>query len=333
LQRERGSVNIIARSSGALGFGAPSLPVEEGAELSATAAACGHHGEVLQGVFEARRGFERGLVSLPCASLRSEATARVSRDGEDRVAPGWRKKAVRAARLTLDALGHPDRRVDLTVTSNVPVAHGFGSSTTDVVAAIRAVAAAVGGRLDASAVAELAVSAEVASDATMFDRAVLFAQRKGRVIEDYLGPLPAVEVLGFSSSAGGGVDTLALEPAAYSLWEVEAFRPLRGLLRKAIAVGSARGVARVASASARLNQRHLPVPCLADVEWVGEETGALGFQVSHSGDIAGLLFDPRAPQFEAAVERAAARLATVLDNDTFWRFRTGSAALGEHATT
>ena len=56
---------------------------------------------------------------------------------------------------------------------------GFGSSTADVTASIRAVAASYGTTVSDAVVGRLAVRAERASDAVMFDRCVLFAHRRG----------------------------------------------------------------------------------------------------------------------------------------------------------
>ena len=58
---------------------------------------------------------------------------------------------------------------------------------------------------------------------------------EARALEKWYGPLPAVRVLGFNTEGEHGVETLALPPVPYSAWEVEAFRPILGLLRRAVA--------------------------------------------------------------------------------------------------
>ena len=80
---------------------------------------------------------------------------------------------------------------------------GLGSSTCDVVAAIRAVCGAYGVELDAGRVAGLAIEAEGAVDPIMFDgEMVLFAQRQGRVLESFGAWAPRYAVLSIDTDLG-----------------------------------------------------------------------------------------------------------------------------------
>ncbi|MES1241076.1 MAG: kinase [Acidobacteriota bacterium] len=283
-----------------------------------------HAGEILQGVFEASDNrLHRGLVTLPCVALESTATFEVTAGSGITVEPVWKTKAQASARLALSYLGLREVAGHLTVRSNIPPRWGFGSSTSDVIASIRAVAYAFRRRLAAHVVASLAVRAEIASDAVMFeDRAVLFAQREGIVLEDFGCGLPPMDVLVLNTDpSGNGVDTLLMPPAEYSPWEVEAFRPLRGLLRRALYTQDARLVGRVASASARINQRHLPKPRLDDLERLVEDLGGVGLQVAHSGCVVGLLFDSLVDAREERLAAAGARVAE-WGFSTYARFQT-----------
>lgn len=285
-----------------------------------------HHGEILQGVIEGEDGSLRhGLVTLRCRIFSSEATFEpgVGVGGAVAVTPGWKVKALRAAEVTLARYGRGGRGGLLCVRSNIPPCWGLGSSTSDVTAAIRAVGDAYGLDIPAEAVAGLAVEAEVASDSTMFDdRAVLFAFRGGYVIEDFGGRIPPLEVLGFNTDlTGAGVDTLSYPLARYTRDEVAALGPLVGELRRAVRAQDARLVGRVASASARINQSHLPKRNYDFLERLVERVGALGLQVAHSGTVAGLLFDPASPEVGARVEEARSLLAGA-GIASAWRFRT-----------
>jgi len=247
-----------------------------------------HHGEILQGVFVTDGRLRRGLVTLPCPLYSTRATFLPTDDAGTTVRPAWRSKARRAADLTLARLGHPVPGGLLDITSDIPLCRGFGLD---------------GQRAD------------------LGGRAVVFAHREGEPIED-LGELMPVAVLGFGTSPGGrGVDTLELPPARYTSWEIEAFRPLRGLLRRAVRAGDAGLLGRVATASTVLNQRHLPIPGLDDVLAAARAAGATGVQVAHSGDVAGLLFDAGDPETPARLEFAAARLAALGVTET-WQFET-----------
>ncbi len=283
-----------------------------------------HHGELFQGVLETSRGrLRRGLVSLPCSIFKSEARFTPDSLGVVKVEPVWKVKARKAVELTLARYGKTRTGGILRVRSNTPVGWGLGSSTSDVTAAIRAVADAFDDRLSERDIAALAVMAETASDSTMFsENTVLFAQREGIVIEQFDGVLPPLEVLGFNTDpAGTGIDTLDFVPVRYSWREIESFRPLVGLLRQAILAQDARLVGQVATASADINQQHLPKPGYQSLKQIMTRTGALGLQVAHSGTVVGLLFDPYDEHKETRLSDARRMIAEMGFEDV-WRFRT-----------
>jgi len=302
------------------------LPIDKGGWLQRTGYGCAiaHHGELFQGVLESDAGrLRRGLVSLPCGIFKSEARFFPDATGVVRVAPPWKIKAKKAAELTPARYGNGRFSGLLKVRSNTPVGWGLGSSTSDVTAAIRAVADAFDDRLSARDIAGLAVNAEIASDSIMFgESAVLFAQREGVVIEEIGGPLPPLDVLGFNTDPGGaGIDTLSFRPAHYSWREIESFRPLVGLLRRAVAMQDSRFVGQVATASAEINQRHLPKPRFESLKEVMWKVGAIGLQVAHSGIVMGLLFNPEDENNESRIH-AARKLVAELSFAEIWRFRT-----------
>ena len=302
----------------------PSLKTGRG-----TAAA--HHGEIFQGVLEGASGrLQRGLVSLPCSIFRSEATFYPDLSGVVRVDPVWKIKTQNAVKLALDFLGKHGWGGRLKTRSNVPVGWGLGSSTSDVTAAIRAVADAFRDRVTPKDIAHLAVRAETASDSLMFDeRMVLFAQREGVIIEDFNGLLPEIEVLGFNTDpSGNGVNTLDFIPVRYSWWEIEAFRPLIGRLRRAVETQDPYCIGEVATASAKINQKHLPKPRYDEVLLIKDRVGALGLQVAHSGTVVGLLFDPLDSRKDCQIRQAQTLLES-LGFDQCWRFRTSASELYE----
>lgn len=260
-----------------------------------TARVRAHHGEVVQGLFYSSDGtLEHGLVTLPCPLYGTRARFRPLRSGPLTVHPGDRTRSRLAARLTLDALGRTGWGGSLHLESDVPVRWGCGSSTTDVLTTIRAVADAFGTVLEPEWIARLSVASETASDSLMYgpERAVLFAQRRGSVLVELGGPLPPVWVLGFNTEGGRGVETLTLAPMPYSAWEVEAFQPMLGLLRRAVEQQDPALMGRVATASTVITQRHRPKQGMPQLLRLAREAGALGVQVAHSGTVAGFLFEP-----------------------------------------
>jgi uncharacterized protein involved in propanediol utilization len=286
--------------------------------------ASSHHGEILQGVFETPDGrLHRGLITLKCNLFQTEASFLLDSSLGVQVDPVWKTKARQAAEMTLAYLDVPDFGGRLALLGSSPSGRGLGSSTSDVTAAIHAVAAALGRNLSDETIASLAVRSELASDSIMFpDRAVLFCQREGIVLEYFNQPLPPLDVAGFDAQPLLCIDTLILEPAQYNWQEIESFRSLIGLMRRAITNQDASYLGRVATASARINQRHLPKPRFDDLELLAEETGALGLQVAHSGTVMGLLFDSEDSQVLKRVGRARRRLSEMGFHQN-WHFRTG----------
>lgn len=260
-----------------------------------------HHGEILQGVFLDASGRPcRGLVTLPMPGpgVRAEFTPRPG--GEVVVRPADRVKAARAATLTIAECarrtGLPPRGGFLVLDSDIPLGLGMGSSTGDVIAAVRAVVASYGVELPPGVVARLAVEAEHASDPLMLaDRPLLFAHREGRVLEELGDALPPVVVVSCLTGGGRPVDTLGL-PARDD--DVVAYEGLRAVLRRAIADADLGLLGQVSTESARHNQRVLPKEELAGLEAVAGRTGSAGVQVAHSGNVAGLLFDPAADDLD-----------------------------------
>lgn len=289
--------------------------------LRGTGAAPSHHGELLQGVFEENGRLHRGLVTMPYPVFGSRATITLRpTPGVLEVVPAWKQKARRAAECTLRSLGVPAFEGVLEVETDVDVGRGLGSSTSDVVATVRAVLDAVRARMTPERTAAVAVEAEAAVDPLMYDRTVLFAHREADVLEDFREPLPAMRVLGFAAR-GGSVDTLALPPARYSTWEIECFRALRGLLRWSVRQRDLGGIGRVATASAVINQRFLPVPDFDRVRAIGRACGALGVQVAHSGTVVGLLWDEGDAAATAHVAEARRRIAELGVRD-MWTYTT-----------
>jgi len=272
-----------------------------------------HHGEIVQGMFYADDGSNvRGLVTLPCHLFSTTAKFLPTPQPDLLVFPSKRakRKAARAAELTLTYLGKSEQGGLLFLGSDSPEGWGLGSSTSDVVATIRAVANAFHKIIPDNVVADISVRAEVASDSLMFsDDAVLFAHRDGFVIEVFDKALPPLLVLGFDTDpTHTGVDTLLHPPASYSWEQIESFRPLRGLLKRGISEQDPRMIGSVATASAKINQQFLPKPRFPDLLQLAEQVGAVGIQVAHSGSVVGILFDAN----DSATRRSMARAVSAL---------------------
>ncbi|RII13149.1 L-threonine kinase [Streptomyces sp. YIM 130001] len=287
------------------------LPHADASTVTGTGTGTGHapchHGEILQGVFRDARGRPcPGLVTLPMSEPGSSAEfapdpGRTPADVD--VRPADRAKALRAASLTLEALSATDPELPvsgglLTIRSGIPLGLGMGSSTSDVIASVRAVADAFGHRLAPPAIARLAVRAELACDPLMHDRRPqLFAQREGQVLEVFGEALPPVVVVGCALGGGAPVDTLSLPEPRYDRTDVRHFERLRRQLRRAVAHRSPALLGAVATASARIGQQRLHHSEFSTLTRIAGRHGALGVQIAHSGSVAGVLLDPHASSF------------------------------------
>lgn len=291
----------------------------------------GHHGEIIQGYFDdAGVSAEDcyGLVTLPYPDLFSEA--RVQRVDQTPGVVGEMRghaKAKAAALATLEAFGAAQMSLRLQIRSTIPVGHGFGSSSADVVATIRAVCELLDVAITPHELAKLAVAAEVAADPIMFESVVLFAQRAGLVLDELGDRLPRLQVLGFYSTPDGlGVDTIARPLIQYSTEERREFTRLRSRLGAAVRDGDAEGLGRVASTSAEISNRYLAVQRFDAFLEIAAIVGAAGLQVAHSGDIAGLIFDAA----DAGAARRISRAKQLLERcgvATTWVFSPDSAGV------
>ncbi len=259
-----------------------------------------HHGEILQGAW--RPPSVRGatepvpcLVTMPVPEHGTRVQFVRGPGAALEVEPAWKVKAARAARLALDFLGERRSGGRLTVDCPVPPGLGLGSSTSDVVAAIRAVCDAHGTSLEPRQLARLAVETEHAIDPIMFDEGVLFAPRQGRVLEHWQGALPEFFVVSVDTDPQrGGIDTLSLAVPRYTAAELAEYEELICRARSAFRARDARAMAGVATRSAELNQRFLPMRGFADLRALAQQARCLGLQISHSGTVAGFLFDSAA---------------------------------------
>ncbi|MFD4114930.1 GHMP kinase [Streptomyces niveus] len=236
--------------------------------------------------------------------------------GQLTVFPADRTKALRAAALAIEECAAlrgqaPCGGGELTLSGDVPLGLGMGSSSSDVIAAIRAVADAYRLRLPPATIARLAVRAERASDPLMLGgRPLLFAQREGRVLEVLGDALPPAVVVGCALGGGSPVDTLSLPAPRHDHEDVRAYERLRSLLRRAVADADTALLGHVSTESARRAQRVREQREFGLLDRIAGRVGAVGLQIAHSGNVAGLLFDPAAPDLGHRLRRCVRALRT-----------------------
>ncbi len=246
----------------------------------------GHAGELLQGAIWHDDKPEPFLVTLPAPPFLSHARVHLKSGGEDKVEPPWKTKALRAARLAWNDLAGGKGFLRLIIESETPVGRGCGSSTSDCVAAIRAVGELIDRRCSAGEIAAWAIEAETAADATMFHpKPVAFRQRSGRILLELGDAYPPLRVIA-ADLGGSPVDTITRNPPAYSQEELRTFEALLATLQRSVKQCDSAAVARIATQSAIIHHRHYPNPRWADFLAMTERAGALGAACAHSGNLA-----------------------------------------------
>lgn len=264
-----------------------------------------HHGELIQGVFEGPDSkLYRGLITLKFSAFSSTAIFIKEKGMKDIIVfPKNKIKALKAAKLSLKHLGKEKEFGGyLIMRSDIPEGFGFGSSTSDVVTTIKAVSSSFNKNFSQEEIAEIAVSAETASDAIMFKECVLFAQRDGKVLKIYNVSLPPFYIIGFNDSKGETIDTLTFEPAKYNLDEIHTFKILERLFEHAIKNQDQALIGQIATVSSKINQKYLPKPHFKEILEIAKKVKALGVQVAHSGTVVGLIFSNDINKHEKYIE-------------------------------
>lgn len=174
---------------------------------------------------------------------------------------------------------------------------GFGTSTADISAGLRAVAAAWHRAISPETIARIAIAIEP-SDGSMFPGSVAFAHREGLLLE-HLGPLPSFDALVLCT--GGTVDTLEFDDVRqhfrYTQADIDKLVTAWNMVRRANQTRDATLLARACTISAQINERFLPKPFFKEISAFVACNGADGIMVAHSGTSLALIFDPRSPGF------------------------------------
>ena len=253
----------------------------------------GHHGEILQGVFRSGDALVHGLITVPCSEFGSTATYYPSAGSTLAVRPSWKKKAARAAQSALNSLGGRSFGGCLDVNTRGSAGAGCGTSTSDIVAAVRAVADAHRVTFTPWQVARWAVAAETASDPTMLDEAnLLFGQLTARAIERFSPATLEMVIVSGYDQARPPVLTTEFPRPCYHRDQVATLAQLLAAARQAFAEDNLGLLADVATKSAVLNQKFLPKTAFGDVVDGCLAAGAVGVQVAHSGNLVGAIVDP-----------------------------------------
>ncbi|QHI35441.1 Homoserine kinase [Kordia antarctica] len=279
-----------------------------------------HHGEILQGEFycDELKQSVYGLCTLKCNIFSSKAQFYKTDDKEIKVFPEYKIKAKKGVENLLKYL-NINIGGRLVIDSDIRPKLGFGSSTTDVVSSIMAVLDVLELELNEMTIAKLAVYSETASDSIMFKDEVLFAQRKGLIIEKFPQSIPQIHVLGFSDPSNDGYCTVSMEPLKYNSKEKLQFNELRDILRNSIKTQDVNLLGKVTTQSTLINQNYYQKKNLDKILKIMEDNQSAGIQISHSGNLMGLIWDNSIPFIEDKIENTKEQLRA-LNIKSFWTF-------------
>ena len=277
---------------------------------SGSAAAFGTFGELLQGALPDGNDF---LVTMPISRW-STATFRHDPDADAVVVvPAHKTKSRRLVRLMLDRYGVRGGGT-LLLDSDLPEGKGLASSSADLVATARAVGRTIG--VDPSpAEIETLLRGIEPTDGVMYAGVVAFHHREVR-LRAHLGHLPPMTIVGIDE--GGSVSTLRFNKRrkTFSPTTRDTYARLLATLSAAVRAGDTAAIGRVATESARLNQRFCPKRTLDRMIAICRAAGGLGVVTTHSGTALGVLLDDSRPGHHDRLEWTKQACAAV--TGTVW---------------
>ncbi len=223
------------------------------------------------------------------------------------VFPAKKKKCQRAVDLLSARFGDaPGGK--LYVESDIPEGKGISSSTSDIVAALRALLSCFGDvAFNPGDLAKLACSIEP-SDGVMYEGYVAFNHTAGQVLHvlPEIGPMVIAAI-----DEGGMVDTQSFnDTQSFDASEYDEYRSLLDDFIDAIRSENAAAIGELVTTSARMAQRRNPKQRLEECVRICKSHGGLGVVAAHSGTCLGLLFPAHS---KAGLASALVDLSSICD--------------------
>ena len=271
--------------------------------LKGHASAAGTCGELVQGILPGGVSFHVTCPVSKSATVALELTPTEAWIFSGGAAPlGKLRASVRAA---AELLGIGPYHVEVEHHTDLDVGKGLGSSTADIVAGARAVAAAVGTTLTPEQLAKIATTIE-SSDGSMYPGLVAFGQKTGEVVRlfEWWPQFAIVMVV--------PRDTLNTESADFAGKEAYAgrFERMLDTLAYAASAHDPMPFAAAATESAVINQEFVPNAWFDLLMDRAAVLGGAGVNVGHTGTVTGMLFPlPAAGEDNGRVRTEAMGLA------------------------
>jgi L-threonine kinase len=272
---------------------------------SATKTAAGTCGELVQGFTSSGAPFH---VTCPIAKTATvTVTARPAPEFAITQLDRGFSKLAQSLRQTAAVLDLEPVEIRVEHWSDLEIGKGMGSSTADIVAAARALAAIAGRQLSPGELAHIATSIE-SSDGSMYPGLVAFNQQAGEVLERFawwprfvIVMITPPQVFNTESADFTGKQDYGSR-----------FDEILARLRTAASQRDISAFAEAATWSASINQRFVPNPYHALLEERAADFGAIGINVGHTGTVLGLLFDAADNSAMRAAAQASVELQRLL---------------------
>lgn len=244
-------------------------------------------GEIVQGTIDDYNF----LVTCPIA-LYSQVTVNLSYNIDESICGGNVNaiKTFKAVKKTLKYFNVLDLKADIRINSKIPYGIGLSSSTADITAGCLATAQALGKKITANTIADIALSIEP-SDGIMYPGVMLFDHINGR-FRKRLGILPKMNV--YIINTGEQIDTVQFNnmkdlKLKNRQKEPQVKRALN-LVLKAFNENNEELLGKAMKISAIANQSIHRKPHLKDIIKLSEQYDAIGVNIAHSGSIVGIFF-------------------------------------------
>ncbi|NUT47466.1 MAG: kinase [Saccharothrix sp.] len=259
--------------------------------------AFGTFGELLQGALP--DDGPEFLVTFPIDAWSTATLCLCEAHDGLTVSPPHKTKALAVVRRVMAAAGRAVG-AHLELRSDLPEGKGMASSSADLVATARAVAAGLG-VVQTPAHIEAALRGVEPSDGVMYPEVVAFYHREVR-LRQRLGALPPAAVIGHDR--GGQVDTIAFNsrPHAFPPEDRVEYARLLARLVDAVRAGDLAEVGRVTTRSAELALRGDRTARLRTLREVCRRVDGLGLVLAHSGTMLGVLLPADEPDLAAKAE-------------------------------
>lgn len=216
---------------------------------------------------------------------------------------GLGPKARQALYLTLKTLGRKTFPYGLRLTSELPHGKGMSSSSADIAAVVVAVREAFQQDWSAEFIMKLAVQIEP-TDGVFFPGIVLMNQLTGQVWSHF-AQVPALQA--GILDLGGTVNTCDFHARNDGQGHACGQETLRAAFEQGMVRNDIPKVLQAATQSAFYNQQRLYKKELEKIWQLGQQAGAWGMNIAHSGTVAGLWWpaDLPADEVKARCEQIA----------------------------